>query len=787
MARKGLQHWPNGDWGWRFRLLAAEDLMILSREPEAAPLLATQGAPSQAALRARLTADRGRLINRSDPDRARALFQEALTAARAARDSELECVLHLRLGDLARGFDQVDPFYQEALAVAERRQDVYLKAWARVSLGFNRLNFARSDEAIPLLTQALADARQCGAKSFVAAATGDLGLCYWQLGDFDKAQSAFQSAEKLNGQIGARDSQLRWLGNLGLLYFSKGDLDQAEPFEKRALKLAEDVGNEKWQGIAAHNLAQIAIEKRDLPVARTYSDKALAISRHSRDQQSLVYSELSVAEIEHLSEKSAAAEHDYRNVILQAQQAQTPDLIWEAHHYLASLYVQTGRMPQAAAEYRNAIDTIDRQWSHLSGEQSQTTFLSPPLIGVFQDYVSFLIRTGHTEQALETSESARARVLSRRLRSRGALPPRFDLAGLERSARASHSVILSYWLEPGRSSVWVIGAGPLRRFDLQPGKELGRLVREYMEVVTTGLDPLARNDASSVYQAVLGPVANLIPAGYNVIVVPDGELHQLNFETLVVPGPRPHYWIEDVSISTAPSLRVLTRESHRPVGSPKLLIIGDPVLVGHELAPLPNVKKEIAAVEECFPASNWTSYTGAAAVREKYLQSSPATFTHIHFATHATANLESPLNSAIILSHQGENYKLYARDVADIPLHADLVTLSACHSAGARAYSGEGLMGFAWAFLQAGAQNVIATLWNEDDAVSPDLMRVLYREIAAGQTPAAALRTAKLALLRPTGSHRRPYYWGPLQVFTREIGSVVTSAAAGRPAAAMPR
>jgi len=64
---------------------------------------------------------------------------------------------------------------------------------------------------------------------------------------------------------------------------------------------------------------------------------------------------------------------------------------------------------------------------------------------------------------------------------------------------------------------------------------------------------------------------------------------------------------------------------------------------------------------------------------------------------------------------------------------------------------------------------VIATLWDEDDAVSADLMRVLYREIAAGQTPARALRASKLALMRSSGRYRLPYYWGPLQVFTRRI------------------
>ena len=87
----------------------------------------------------------------------------------------------------------------------------------------------------------------------------------------------------------------------------------------------------------------------------------------------------------------------------------------------------------------------------------------------------------------------------------------------------------------------------------------------------------------------------------------------------------------------------------------------------------------------------------------------------IHFTAHATANVESPLDSAVVLSGPDDGYKLYARDVAETPLRADLVTVSACRSAGERTYSGEGLVGFAWAFLRAGARNVIAGLWDVDD------------------------------------------------------------------------
>ena len=90
--------------------------------------------------------------------------------------------------------------------------------------------------------------------------------------------------------------------------------------------------------------------------------------------------------------------------------------------------------------------------------------------------------------------------------------------------------------------------------------------------------------------------------------------------------------------------------------------------------------------------------------------------------------------------------------------------MSACRSAGERAYAGEGLVGFAWAFLRAGSRRVVAGLWDVDDRSTAALMEEVYARLAAGAPPAAALREAKRALLH--GAYPKPYYWAPFQLFT---------------------
>ena len=150
-----------------------------------------------------------------------------------------------------------------------------------------------------------------------------------------------------------------------------------------------------------------------------------------------------------------------------------------------------------------------------------------------------------------------------------------------------------------------------------------------------------------------------------------------------------------------------------------------------------------------------------------YLTSTPSQFAFVHFAAHAEANAEAPLESAVILSAAGDTPKLYARDILNVPLRAGLVTISGCRSAGSRTYSGEGLVGLAWAFMSAGAHSVIAGLWNVEDASTSELMEQLYRGLTHGEQPEDALRHAKLRLIKSESAYRKPFYWAPFMTYTR--------------------
>jgi CHAT domain-containing protein len=93
--------------------------------------------------------------------------------------------------------------------------------------------------------------------------------------------------------------------------------------------------------------------------------------------------------------------------------------------------------------------------------------------------------------------------------------------------------------------------------------------------------------------------------------------------------------------------------------------------------------------------------------------------------------------------------------------------ISACDGLGKRTYSGEGLVGLSWAFLRAGAHNVIGALWEVSDVSTPQLMDALYDGLSQGKDPATALRDAKLSLLHSSSDpvFKKPFYWAPFQLY----------------------
>ena len=388
------------------------------------------------------------------------------------------------------------------------------------------------------------------------------------------------------------------------------------------------------------------------------------------------------------------------------------------------------------------------------------------MIRFYQEYVAFLISHGQPSRALEVADSSRAAVLREALNGTVQAPVSTLEARTKIVAKRASSVFLFYWLAPKKSYLWVIGPNRTKLVPLPPEQSIRQDVESYSYLIQQEkINPLTNPHGvgKRLFDTLIAPAG--IPRGSQVVIVPDGPLDSLNFETLPVYSTAPHYWLEDVTVSIAPSLSVVGVATEPESSNKGLLLIGDTITNGTGFPPLPQSRQEIEDIKKHFPAVRAIAYTGSSATAEAYVQAHPNRFRYIHFATHADADEQSPLDSAIILSPGRNAWKLYARDIAEIPLTADLVTISACRSAGARTLAGEGLVGFAWAFFEAGARNVVTSLWDVNDQSTARLMDNFYAQVASGMPYDIALRSAKLALMHE--GYAKPYYWGPFQLSSR--------------------
>ena len=102
---------------------------------------------------------------------------------------------------------------------------------------------------------------------------------------------------------------------------------------------------------------------------------------------------------------------------------------------------------------------------------------------------------------------------------------------------------------------------------------------------------------------------------------------------------------------------------------------------------------------------------------------------------------------------------LWAHEVYNLRLPAELVVLSGCRTGLGKEIKGEGLVGLTRGFMYAGSARVLVSLWDVSDEASAALMARLYKAMLnEHRQPAAALRAAQIEILNER-RWQAPYYW----------------------------
>jgi CHAT domain-containing protein len=656
--------------------------------------------------------------------------------------------------------------FVDAFTFARSHQDRLLEASASVNLGWTAIQLDRFDEAVDWLSSANREAIQLGDEDLAEKSSGNLGWAYLALGDSERALGLFTQSEKSAAARGDVRSELGWMTTIGYVEQQNGDLTRAAASYHEAHTVAAEINSKGDIINSLEVLAHLSIEMGQLDKASSYLAQLIPLVDATPNRLDDLDVELAQGRIAAARGQDAQAQSIFHTVEVDPDSQTSMRL--GAEHELAGLYEREGNDASALRMYQAALTTFEQARQQLKTEDSKLPFLTNAET-IYDDYIYLLVRQGKIEQALAVADHSRARTLSQGLGlATPVQPPPLHPGQIAQRAGAT---LLFYWLGPSHSYLWAVTPQKTSLFTLPAEAEIARIASRYRNALLGPDDPLesANPDGLALYRMLVAPAAPLIPAGSNVVILSDGVLSQLNFETLLVPAPQPHYWIEDATVVSAPSLTVLASAKPSTAGERGLLLLGDAVSPDPDYPDLPKASVEMRRIEDHFAAHDQTVFTGQGANPSAYADSAPQQYAYIHFVAHGVASQTEPLDSAIILSRSTaaeDSFKLYARTIIEHPIHARLVTISSCYGGGTRSYTGEGLVGLSWAFLHAGAHNVIGALWEVSDNSTPALMDSLYQGLERGLPPSAALRQAKLGLLHGQGGYRDPFFWAPFQIYT---------------------
>ena len=268
-----------------------------------------------------------------------------------------------------------------------------------------------------------------------------------------------------------------------------------------------------------------------------------------------------------------------------------------------------------------------------------------------------------------------------------------------------------------------------------------RLDSEYVNTFSETLLASTRAHLRALYEELIAPIDPLL-RGRHIVFAPYGVLHYVPFHALYDGNS---YLIDRYSTSYAPSASVYALCQHKQVNTAGALLLGVPD------AQAPLIQDEVEALAAMLPDSKM--FLSTAAAEDKLRMYGPHS-RFIHIASHGYFRQDNPMFSSIRLGQS--HLSLY--DLYSMRLPAELIVLSGCSTGMNVVSPGDELIGLVRGLLQAGAQNLVLSLWDVHDASTKEFMLEFYRRLQMGATHAAAMQSAILDLRE---HYPHPYHWAP--------------------------
>lgn len=771
---------------------------------------------------------------------AAAAYARARTAFDQAGDTSGSTITAINVGMvlLAEGrFDAARLALEDGLERARRASLGLAQASALLHLARVFEATGLFGEAAAAYTESLELFRGADNPQNTAAALTGLGSLYLTWGQGDRALGVAEEALALAERLSLPDQILSGLELVGDVHRRSGRPNAAILHYRRALEIAERIGRDGDTARIASSLGLAFFAWHKPTEAEKHFREALAIAERLGQRHGVAQSLAHLGAVRQVAGDAEGARDFYlRSLELSRAAGTTPDEA-AALNDLGVLSLGLGERRQAEHNLIQAIALKERMLQTTRDGDRQTLLAS--WISSYRWLVHLRFLEGDAAAVFDASERMKARQLADRIEARASATEAGPL-GIEAVRRdlAPSVAVVSFANVDWQQGVGVVAtrdalqvyalevADPQQRDreradgreaavlagQMPRGLALAGQLSEYRALLALSepsrvergrRDTLARQ----LFRTLLGPGEALLAKAEEIVVIPDGALCLIPFETLRLPDGR--YLVERHHVTYAPSLRVmqqLRHRRHRTHARSLLALGGTPprhasrkttvdvserqlaalrataerrresgegaaevyAALGHDAwVDLPGARAEVEAIGRIVPGSLVLKGEGVSEARLKALSRAGTLrgFEILHFATHAVTVADAPELSALVLAEAGgrgtkEDGYLSVAEITDLDLQPDFVNLSACNSGVGPVYGGEGTVGLTQAFLEAGANGVSVSLWQLHDSFTRDFMIGLYRRVRQRRlTHARAMTEVKRSAIRR--GTVEPSLWAP--------------------------
>lgn len=633
------------------------------------------------------------------------------------------------------------------------------------------------NQALEYFTQALELAEKIEFTSSQIYALNNIGSIYTDMFKYGEALTYFHSALDLAESINDIESQGMLLNNIGIVHHNQGNFENSSEYFQKAIDLAVGIENDKILWEAFFEMGKNYAKQGEY-------NKALEKYKSSIDVIENIRSSIILEEL-----KASYFGTDKR---LEAYYSIIDLLVFLNENYPQKKYDREAFNYLERAKARSFLDSLEAsRIDVIFGIDVRLLNREKELMKNISNIYTRLLDNGISAEDKENIQTTLSQYedelesLKREIRynnpSYSNLYP--DIITIEEAQKKlldNNTAVFAYMIGNEHSLAFVVTKKKLKIFRLPAKEKFITLVTSYLKVISDKDNNNFKLGNELFHQLVLPGLEKNIK---KIIFIPAEILNALPFETLV--SDKNHWMIEDYKISYAPSITSLreiidrNRSNHRR--RPKdILAVGDPNFGDLEKDNINNnifndfyiqsdlqfFRLKYSGVETDRISSLFSKEKSDILLREKATEENVKKhdlldYKILHFATHSLIDDKMPGRSSIMLvldDDPSEDGFLQMREIYNLKLNADLVTLSACHTGGGQLIKGEGIEGLNRAFFYAGTSSVIMSLWSVNDQATYQLMERFYTHLRSSQPISQALQRAKLEMIHSDVlSH--PYYW----------------------------